>query len=292
MSMAAPVRETLELVPAPDGARLRCVAEPAAGAVRGQVLLAPPFAEELNKSRRQCALLARRLAAQGWRVVRLDLYGCGDSAGELRDARWSAWVDELRAEALALIRGGAAPLWLWGVRSGALFVPALLEAVPGAHVLLWQPVLSGATFLQQFLRLSVAAQLFGRSEAEAPQKPAAQRLAEGEVVEVAGYELPPAVAEGLRAAALGLPATRGGRVVWLEVVAGADLACSPAARRGAEAMRGAGWSVQQEALSGAPFWQSTEIVVNEALLDRSEALLAAAPVAAQSAAPIAESHAC
>src|SRR5688500_5815022 len=98
MTVAGPVNETASFEPSASGPRLRCVAEPAGGTVRGVVLLLPPFAEEMNKSRRMCALLARGLAADGWRVVRIDLLGCGDSAGSLRDASWEQWCDDLRTE--------------------------------------------------------------------------------------------------------------------------------------------------------------------------------------------------
>src|SRR5688572_11677189 len=104
------------------GPRLRCIAEPASSHVRGVVLLLPPFAEEMNKSRRMCALLAHGLAADGWRVVRIDLFGCGDSAGLLRDATWAQWCDDLRSELDRHLCAKAPSLWLWGLRAGALFV--------------------------------------------------------------------------------------------------------------------------------------------------------------------------
>src|SRR5262245_21600498 len=90
--------ESLHLEPSGWGLRLCCVAAPLNGGVRGTVLLLPPFAEELNKTRRMCARFARRLAGHGWRVVRVDLYGCGDSAGEFRDATWSQWISDLAGQ--------------------------------------------------------------------------------------------------------------------------------------------------------------------------------------------------
>lgn len=269
MTPTTAFREALELVEGPDGQRLRCVAEPVGAAPRGQVLLLPPFAEELNKSRRMCARLARLLAQRGWRVVRIDLAGCGDSAGELRDVDWTTWIDELRSEAQRMNEALPGPFWLWGVRAGALFAAPLLAQLPAANLLLWQPVLSGSTYLQQFLRLSLAAGLFGGAKAQTDARPASQRLADGETVEVAGYEITPALAEGLKGAAMKLPAPGGGRVSWFEISAAAADGCSPAATRAAEALVAAGWPVEQQAIAGDPFWQSTEIVENEALLQAS-----------------------
>ena len=48
----------------------------------GAVLYVHPLAEEMNKSRRMAALQARALAASGWVVLQVDLFGCGDSDGD------------------------------------------------------------------------------------------------------------------------------------------------------------------------------------------------------------------
>ena len=116
MTVPGPVNETASFEPFASGPRLRCIAEPVRGTVRGVVLLLPPFAEEMNKSRRMCALLARGLAADGWRVVRIDLFGCGDSAGSLRDASWEQWCDDLRTELHRHLSGVADALALGSSR--------------------------------------------------------------------------------------------------------------------------------------------------------------------------------
>ena len=53
---------------------------PAEGGSNGPAMLyLPPFAEEMNRSRRMAALQARALAAAGYGVLLLDPYGTGDS---------------------------------------------------------------------------------------------------------------------------------------------------------------------------------------------------------------------
>ena len=276
MTEATAIRESIELVPFSGGPRWRCVSEPVHARVRGSILLAPAFAEEMNKTRRMCARLARMLAADGWKVVRLDLYGCGDSAGEFRDASWARWVDDLRLEARRTSADATRPFWLWCVRAGALFAPAVLEAAPGANMLLWQPVTTGAAHLQQFLRLSMAAGLLSSRKAQAVALTPSQQLEAGETVEVGGYELSPAVASGLRAARLQLDVSDGGRVVWLEVSPHDIQGYSPAAVRAVDGLRASGWQVALEQVQGEPFWQTSEAVENESLLQRSRALLQAA----------------
>ena len=50
-------------------------------------MYAHPFCEEMNKARRMAALQSRRLAALGYSVLQIDLFGCGDSSGDFADAR-------------------------------------------------------------------------------------------------------------------------------------------------------------------------------------------------------------
>ncbi len=235
-------------------------------------MLLPPFAEEMNKTRRMCAQLARGLASDGWRVVRLDLFGCGDSAGELRDATWTIWLDDLRRE-LALHRAQPGPLWLWAVRSGSLFADELLSEHLSAHLLLWQPVLSGGLFLQQFLRLRTASRMLASASAPADEPSPAQSWERGDVVEVAGYELPADIARGLQSSLLRLPTAGTGKVAWFELAARAESGIAPATKRVVDALRESGREVDVQLVAGSAFWQSTETVENEVLLQASIAAL-------------------
>src|SRR5258705_9769402 len=67
-----------------DNAKRFCISTIPSNGVepRGSVLYLPPFAEEMNKSRRMAALQARAFARIGWNVLQMDLFGCGDSSGE------------------------------------------------------------------------------------------------------------------------------------------------------------------------------------------------------------------
>lgn len=141
------------------GARFCLLHEPAHGAPCGAVLYLPPFAEEQNRVRRGAANAARALAHAGWVVLQMDLAGCGDSAGDFADATWSGWLDDLRHGLSILSKRSSGPLWLWSVRAGSLLASELVkQSLVGqnSHVLLWQPVLSGAQHIKQFLRLRMA----------------------------------------------------------------------------------------------------------------------------------------
>jgi exosortase A-associated hydrolase 1/exosortase A-associated hydrolase 2 len=262
---------TAAFEPAPGGPRFVLTHRPLRVAERGTVILAPPFAEEMNKCRRMAALTARALAADGWRVVQVDLYGCGDSAGDFDTASWQQWVADLERAVGTHHAGGK--LWLWGVRAGALLLPPLLEAIPGANLLLWQPAHDGAAVLNQFLRLRASAALLERNET-ADRAQLRARLAQGEPIEVAGYPLSPQVANPLAAARLALPPDFGGRVVWFDVGDDPAEPASAARQKMHEAWRAAGHRVQFEAVVGPKFWQTVETAEAPALIERTRAALA------------------
>jgi exosortase A-associated hydrolase 2 len=248
------------------GRRFRLVTEPEAREPRGTVVFVHAFGEEMNKSRRMAARMARLLAEAGWRVVQRDLAGCGDSSGEFGDATWDDWLADVHDEAAAAI--AQRPLWLWGQRAGALLATAVASRVRGCHLLLWQPVVSGAQHLQQFLRLHAGARIAGTGTAPAGQSPA-QRLRAGEAVEVGGYCVHPALASGLEQAKLEWPAGFDGRIVWLELSTMAPLQLSAASTRCIAEWTERGATVEADVLNGSPFWQTQEIEESDALLQRT-----------------------
>ena len=52
------------------------------GTSRGSIIIVPPFAEEMNRSRKMLSAQARRLMQIGYRVWLPDLFGTGDSQGD------------------------------------------------------------------------------------------------------------------------------------------------------------------------------------------------------------------
>ncbi len=228
--------------------------------VRGFVVYAHPWAEEMNKSRRMAALASRALAANGLAVLQVDLAGCGDSGGEFADATWQTWTDDLHAAVdwMQVRHPGAIP-WLWGLRTGALLAAqAASQRLDINHLLLWQPVTQGKTTLQQFLRLRAAAAMAQGNAKEAMDRMRAD-LAAGRKVEIAGYSLSAGLADGLAEARLTPFARHGGAtLVWLETSPqGGEQ--SPAQAAGATAWGASGWRVAADTVQGPKDWQTTEI---------------------------------
>lgn len=239
---------------------------PAGGRCAGAVLIAPPFGDEMNKSRRMTALQARRLAALGFAVLQLDLEGCGDSDGDLRDVRWAAWKSDLEAGAAWLAARLDAPLYLLGLRMGALLALDFARNHAGvAGIVLWQPLASGDAFITQLLRLKLAASMAG---AAAPGTAALRAaLASGEMLEIGGYEITGGLAADLGVLDLRMLAPASCPVHWFEMVADATRPMPPAAQRTAEAWRAEGVALTASPVAGPPFWSTQEIAESPALLD-------------------------
>jgi exosortase A-associated hydrolase 2 len=268
-------------LPAHPGQRL-CIHHEPACPTRGAVLYVPPWAEEMNKARRMAALQSRAMAAAGFAVLQLDLHGCGDSSGEFADATWPGWLADIGAAVHWLQVRYESPLWLWGLRTGALLAAQAAEQLPGpCHLLLWQPLLAGKQGLQQFLRLKAAAEL-QQGDATATLERARADLAAGRCVEVAGYTLPPALAQGLSAATLEL-SPRSGHVLWFELSTREPATLLPASQVRLEAWRAEGRPVQAQAVQGPAFWQTQEIEDAPALITATTAALLAAQAPAPAA---------
>jgi exosortase A-associated hydrolase 2 len=231
-----------------------------------------PFCEEMNKSRRMAALQSRRLAAAGYAVLQIDLFGCGDSTGDFADARWEIWKHDLQIALAWLKSRGHGPLGLWGLRLGATLA-AEVASDPGLDVeqlVMWQPVSNGEQYLTQFLRLRLAAEMLAEGAAQTGVRELRQALGSGALLEIAGYDLHPQLAadiDALRLADL-VPAVR--RVHCLEVAASAEPKVSPASQRTLDAWRSKGMDVRATAVAGDPFWATMEITECEPLLAATE----------------------
>ncbi len=243
---------------------------PAGHAPAGAWLYIHPFAEEMNKSRRMAALQARALARQGHAVLQLDLYGCGDSAGDFADARWDIWQDDIRRALAWLEQESGCAAGLWGLRLGALLALDVAQTRPLPGLLLWQPVTGGSQFLTQFLRLKVASRMLSDGKdgngggGTAALK---QSLAAGEPLEIAGYTLAPALALAIDARAAEQFTPPACPVHWFEIAAESGRPLSPAAARVAAAVAAGGATVATHVVAGPQFWATQEIAECPALLD-------------------------
>ena len=254
-------------LPAARGERF-CIFHPAAGALRGGIVYLHPFVEEMNKSRRMAALQSRMLAARGFAVLQIDLFGCGDSSGDFGDASWELWRDDVALGVKWLRERAGGRVTLWGLRLGALLaLDAARDCDPApAGFLLWQPVLSGEQMLTQFLRLRVASEMIAQGAATTGTQDLRRALHAGSRIEIAGYDLAPALAQAMDGLKLADLAPPGVPVHWLEIVAEAGRTLPPAVQRVADVWASAGVPFEVRCVQGEPFWNTLEIAECPALL--------------------------
>jgi exosortase A-associated hydrolase 2 len=233
-----------------------------------------PFAEEMNKSRRMAALQARSFATAGIGVLQIDLFGCGDSSGDFGDARWQIWKDDLTSAMKWLEDRTSMPVGLWGLRLGALLALdfAMESNSPLDQLVLWQPVINGEAFLTQFLRMRLASEMLVGGEKKTTTQGLRSALAAGQSLEVAGYELAPALAasmDTLNASNLTLANTP---IHWFELVAEAGRSLPPATARMAKAWEQHGVDLHMHLVPGTAFWASQEITECPALVTATTSL--------------------
>lgn len=235
------------------------------GETRGSIVMLPPFAEEMNMSRRMMYLTARALAENGFACLVPDLTGSGESSGDFSDARWRIWQANVRACLNRLAEeSGHTPL-LFGLRAGALLAANMDHGEP---LILWQPVGNGETMLNQFLRIRMAAAITGGGEKETTKDLRAMWQA-GRSVEVAGYRIHPDFAaeiDTLRLANM-VPSTVG-KTIWVEI-GDAERGPTPASQRTIDAWKQMGVEIDVRICAGEPFWTIQETTTAPAMIDQT-----------------------
>lgn len=256
-------------LPTPGGPVFAVHHQPAAGvAVRGHVLVVPPFNEEMNRCRSMVTLQAREFAKLGFGTLLVDLHGTGDSAGEHGDARWALWLDNLKA-ALAWLQarpGGC--IALLGIRLGAVLAAEVMATAEGAPrtLVLWQPVVDGKIHMNQFLRVRMAAQLDRPNLPKETTASMRKQLEAGESIEVAGYELHPELVRAIDAANLVKQRPPARQVLWLENVSADGGELPGPAVAAAKTWSEAGVAAEMQGYVGPAFWQVHERVLTPSIV--------------------------
>lgn len=237
---------------------------------RGSILYVHPFAEELNKSRRMASLQARAFAANGYGVLQIDLYGCGDSSGDLAEARWHIWREDILLADTWLKQRLAGTFSLWGLRLGALlaFEFACENAIELDRAILWHPVLQGKNYLDHFFRLHLARQMMG-NKTDGSKSPR-QILSNGDSVEVAGYEIIPSLAADIDAldVTTKMPSVP---VHWFQIRSIGNDTIPAAIARQAQHWRSGSSALSLHMVPGTPFWAAQEDLECEPLLTATTA---------------------
>jgi exosortase A-associated hydrolase 2 len=193
----------------------------------------------------------------------VDLFGCGDSDGDFRDARWEIWRDDLSTAFNWLQEQVGGTIGLLGIRLGGLLALDFASRTRRTidRILLWHPVVDGRQMMTEFLRLRILSEAIGTSvgESATPQGPQ-QNGSSGEPVEVLGYEIMPHLGQAIaerHIAPLGLAVAT--TIRWVEVVSESEDPGRPLAQETVHAWQAAGRAATLHLIAGRPFWSSPRI---------------------------------
>jgi len=220
-------------------------------------------------------LQARQLADIGYGVLLIDLFGCGDSTGEFGDARWEIWKADLAIAKTWLEDRLSTQVGLWGLRLGALLALDFARNVPGtiASLILWQPVISGKSLVTQFLRLRIAADMLSDGQPAPGTQAMRDAMRAGEILEIAGYDLAPALAfaiDALDAKALWVNTAP---IHWFDLVRIAESTIPPATAEVISEWQRQGVDLHRYRVPGLPFWATQELSACPELLTATTAHL-------------------
>jgi exosortase A-associated hydrolase 2 len=149
------------------------------------------WGEEKLWAHRVFVSFARSLAADGYPVLRFDFLGNGDSDGDFAATTMGSALADVRcAVAEARRRTGAPTVSLLGLRLGATLAAIVAEEVPDApHLVLWAPIVDGARYMQELLRINIATQMASYREVRQDRAALVALMEQGQTVNIDGYEL-------------------------------------------------------------------------------------------------------
>jgi len=119
------------------------------------VLLCYPVGQEYMRSHWANRQLVSQLCRAGMHCMRFDYYGTGDSAGMLCDADLDQWQSDINTGVAELKDiSGISKVSLVGLRFGAaLAATAPVQSHRVRKLVLWDPVVTGATYINNLRRM-------------------------------------------------------------------------------------------------------------------------------------------
>lgn len=154
-------------------------------------LLCDAFGEERNQSHRHMVEWARRLAREGFWVMRFDYRGYGDSDGVFEEQSLQDHLDDIVAAAAELEqRSGVPCAGLGGLRLGATLAAMASARLPQPTALiLWEPMLKGEDYLDELLLFVMSRQMKESGKAPKTREQLHAEVDSGKGLDVLGHVL-------------------------------------------------------------------------------------------------------
>ena len=162
-----------------------------AGSRDTAIVLVPPIGFDYICCYRTLRILAERLAAVGFDVLRFDYPGTGNSSGRPDDpGQLTGWMEGIRrAVSEARTRTGAEAVALVGVRMGATLAASAAPTIDGiTELVLWSPFRAGKVFVREATLLGRMTERAESSE-PGPIEAAGFLLTHPTAIELAGLDL-------------------------------------------------------------------------------------------------------
>lgn len=121
------------------------------------VIFVPPFAEEMNRSKRMYVLCARLLADAGIHSICFDFAGTGDSSGKWGDYSFQDWQQNL-IDVYRWAKNITPTISLITLRDSALISLDLIKRNE-IHIdkcVMWDPIDNGEVLIRQLVRMKIA----------------------------------------------------------------------------------------------------------------------------------------
>ena len=151
----------------------------------------------MNKSRRLVREAGVRLAAaEGYVTVVPDLFGCGDSEGEIEQATMALWNRDLQLVVEWARDAGISRFSALAVRAGAIFLEGMRRHVDLQRVVAWQPV-DGTQTLRDLLRVQALNLKMGGDHGGGKACTLDDLKQEGKSHTLSGYCISSALARGM-----------------------------------------------------------------------------------------------
>ena len=188
--LAVQTLETPLFMETPRGSLFAILHEPS-GDARAPFVFCHPFAEEKLWTHRVFVTFARTLAAAGHPVLRFDYMGNGDSDGTFTESSLESALADVRSGIdYVRARSGASHVNLLGLRLGATIASLVAEsATDVTDLVLWAPIVDGARYMQELLRVNLSTQMAVHKEIRHDREALVQQMQDGRTVNVDGYEM-------------------------------------------------------------------------------------------------------
>jgi alpha-beta hydrolase superfamily lysophospholipase len=178
------------------------------------VVLVPPLLHEQPRSRRFVTEVASQLAESGLSCLRFDFHGTGDSPGRGDEVDFASMAADLKVATAALrSHTGVEQVALLAWRGAALLAQSWLQqGRQGDRVVLWEPILDGASWLRELQRNDA------RERASRPRpRPGVPRTNMEEDGQLMGFAASPRLRQDLAEAQLARTDSWQSRSTWAVV---------------------------------------------------------------------------